>query len=121
MTILRRLSFVLALFLTTTSIQGANDVAVIKHKLINEESRDTDASVVVKRINNTPIAEIADRTMTPAGEQLLEVECLVRLFVGMGTVDFSNVTQMGVKLEDGKTYQLGAIITATGGCQPTIQ
>ena len=111
----------LALLFAANLVHSADEPAVIKHKLLNEESRDTDASVVVRRINNTPITETANQTITPAGEQLLELECLVRLFVGMGTVDFSKVSQMAVKLDIGKTYQLGAIVTPQGDCEPTIQ
>lgn len=111
----------LSLYTAATAINGAEGTALIKHKLMNEKNHDTDASVVVARVNNQPIIATADQTNVPAGEQSLEVECLVKLYVGMGTVDFSKVSRMDVKLEAGKTYQLGATLTAKGDCTPTIE
>lgn len=121
MMIILRWTVWLALYAAATAIQGADSNAVIKHKLMDENSHHDDASVVVTRVNNEPVTDNVNQTDAPAGEQSLEVECVVRLFVGMGTVDFSKLTRMAVKLEAGRTYQLGTKLTTQGDCTPTIQ
>ena len=98
----------------------AADNAVIKNKAFSERSKEVDTAVVVKKINDLDIEADQSETEVSPGERTLEVECVVRTFVGMGTVDIGKLKQFTVPLEAGKTYQLGGKITEDGECTPTI-
>lgn len=98
----------------------AADNAVIKNKAFSERTKEVDTAVVVKKINDLDIEADQSETEVSPGERTLEVECVVRTFVGMGTVDIGKLKQFTMPLEAGKTYQLGGKITEDGECTPTI-
>jgi hypothetical protein len=98
----------------------AADNAVIKNKAFGERTKEVDTAVVVKKINDLDIEADQSETEVSPGERTLEVECVVRTFVGMGTVDIGKLKRFTLPLEAGKTYQLGGKITEDGECTPTI-
>jgi hypothetical protein len=98
----------------------AADNAVIKNKAFSERTKEVDTAVVVKKINDLDIEADQSETEVSPGERTLEVECVVRTFVGMGTVDIGKLKRFTLPLEAGKTYQLGGKITEDGECTPTI-
>ena len=98
----------------------AADNAVIKNKSFGERIKEFDTAVAVKKINDLEMEADQREIEVSPGERTLEVECVVRTFVGMGTVDIGKLKQFTVPLEAGKTYQLGGKVADDGECTPTI-
>jgi hypothetical protein len=99
---------------------AANDNAIIKNKAIDQQHKELDTAVYVTKVNDLDLEEGQSEIEVTAGERTLDVECVVRTFVGMGTVDLGKSSRINVKLEPGRTYQLGAKLTQEGECTPTI-
>jgi hypothetical protein len=101
----------------------AADNAIIKNKILAAITKDQeqDAAVTVLKVGAKQFAPDQAAVQAPAGEQSLEIECTSRTFVGMGTMDISKTVNMTVKLEPGRTYQLGAKLSKRGDCMPTIE
>ena len=100
---------------------AAGDNAIIKNKAIDERRKELDTAVYVTKVNDLDMEEGQSEIEVTAGERTLDIECIVRTFVGMGTVDLGKATRMNVKLEAGRTYQLGAKLTQEGECTPILQ
>jgi hypothetical protein len=117
-----KISFVIGcVFLTmVSSTATAVDNATIRNKSFDERRKEVDASVVVKKVNGLEMEADQSEVDVSAGERTLELECTVRTFVGMGTVDIGKLKQITVPLEAGHTYQLGAKLSPDGECTPTI-
>jgi hypothetical protein len=117
-----QLLLLLALVASAPSSWSANS-ATIKNKVLAVISKDNqqDAAVTVRKIGAKELPPDQAAVEATPGEQRLEVECLSRTFVGMGTMDIAKTVQMTVKLEPGKTYQLGARLTKRGDCMPTME
>ncbi len=121
MNIQPKINVVISFFLTLASLTAtAADNATIKNKSFNEHRKEIDAAVVVKKVNGLEMEADQSEVDVSAGERTLELECIVRTFVGMGTVDIGKLKQITVPLEAGHTYQLGAKLSPDGECTPTI-
>ena len=122
MNIQSKISVVMSVvFLTLASFTAtAADNATIKNKSFEERRKEIDAAVVVKKVNGLEMEADQSEIDVSAGERTLELECIVRTFVGMGTVDIGKLKQITVPLEAGHTYQLGAKLSPDGECTPTI-
>ena len=109
-------------FLTLASFTAAAaDNVTIKNKSFEERRKEIDAAaVVVKKVNGLEMEADQSEIDVSAGERTLELECIVRTFVGMGTVDIGKLKQITIPLEAGHTYQLGAKLSPDGECTPTI-
>lgn len=105
--------------LTATTARGA-DNAIIKNKIMGEQRQEIDTAVTLKKINDLAIDDLQDQTEVSPGEHTLEIECIVRTFVGMGTVDLGKMKQFTIAINAGRTYQLGAKFSPEGECTPTI-
>ncbi len=99
----------------------AGDNAIIKNKSLDAPRKELDTAVYVTKVNDLDMEEGQAEIEVTAGERTLDIECIVRTFVGMGSVDLGKSTRMNVKLEAGRTYQLGAKTTREGECTPTLQ
>ncbi|MDQ3259220.1 MAG: hypothetical protein M3Q00_00300 [Pseudomonadota bacterium] len=99
----------------------ASDNAIIKNKSLDTQRKELDIAVYVTKVNDLDLEEGQEEIEVTAGERTLDIECIVRSFVGMGTLDLGKSTRMNVKLEAGRTYQLGAKLTKEGECTPTLQ
>lgn len=110
---------VFAIGLSATIAIGA-DNAIIKNKVMVEQRQEIDTAVTLKKINGLVIEDYQDQTEVSPGEHNLEIECVVRTFVGMGTVDLGKMKQFTLPLDTGRTYQLGAKLAPDGECTPTI-
>lgn len=99
----------------------AGDNAIIKNKSLDAPRKELDTAVYVTKVNDLDMEEGQAEIEVTAGERTLDIECIVRTFVGMGSVDLGKSTRMNVKLEAGRTYQLGAKLTREGECTPTLQ
>jgi hypothetical protein len=99
---------------------AANDNAIIKNKAIAPQHKELDTAVYVTKVNDLDLEEGQSEIEVTAGERTLDVECVVRTFVGMGTVDLGKSSRINVTLEPGRTYQLGAKLTREGECTPTL-
>jgi hypothetical protein len=100
---------------------AAGDNAIIKNKALDAQRKELDTTVYVTKVNDLELDEGQEQIEVSAGERALDIECIVRTFVGMGTVDVGKSTRMNVKLDAGRTYQLGARLTQEGECTPTLQ
>lgn len=98
----------------------AAENAVIKNKAMDEERKEIATAATLKKINGLEIEDLQTQTEVSAGEHTLEIECIVRTFVGMGTVDLGKMKQFTLPLDAGRTYQLGATISPDGECTPTV-
>lgn len=98
----------------------AAENAVIKNKAMDEERKEIATAATLKKINGLEIEDLQTQTEVSAGEHTLEIECIVRTFVGMGTVDLGKLKQFTLPLDAGRTYQLGATISPDGECTPTV-
>ena len=98
----------------------AADNATIKNKSFGERRKEIDAAVIVKKVNGLEMEADHAEIEVSAGERTLQLECIVRTFVGMGTVDIGKLKQITVPVEAGHTYQLGAKLSPDGECTPTI-
>lgn len=99
---------------------AASDNAIIKNKAIDEKRKELDTAVYVTKVNDLDMEEGQSEIEVTAGDRTLDIECVVRTFVGMGTVDLSKSSRINVTLEPGRTYQLGAKLTKDGECTPTL-
>ena len=117
-----KISFVIGfVFLALASLTAtAADNATIKNKSFDERRKEIDAAVVVKKVNGLEMEADHAEVDVSARERTLELECIVRTFVGMGTVDIGKLKQITAPLEAGHTYQLGAKLSPDGECTPTI-
>ena len=107
-------------FLTLASFTAAAaDNVTVKNKSFEERRKEIDA-VVVKKVNGLEMEADQSEIDVSAGERTLELECIVRTFIGMGTVDIGKLKQITVPLEAGHAYQLGAKLSPDGECTPTI-
>ena len=110
----------LALFILNWNGANATDNAIIKNKSFAERRQEIDTAVVVKKINGLEMEADQPGVEVSPGERTLELECVVRTFVGMGTVDIGKLKKITVPLEAGRNYQLGAKLSPDGECTPTI-
>ncbi len=99
---------------------AASDNAIIKNKAIDEKRKELDTAVYVTKVNDLDMEEGQSEIEVTAGDRTLDIECVVRTFVGMGTVDLGKSSRINVTLEPGRTYQLGAKLTKDGECTPTL-
>jgi hypothetical protein len=99
---------------------AANDNAIVKNKAIDPQHKELDTAVYVTKVNDLDMEEGQSEIEVTAGERTLDIECVVRTFVGMGTVDLGKSSRINVTLEPGRTYQLGAKLTQDGECTPTL-
>ena len=121
MNIQPKINVVISFFLTLASLTAtAADNATIKNKSFNEHRKEIDAAVVVKKVNGLEMEADQSEVDVSAGERTLELECIVRTFVGVGPVDIGKLKQITVPLEAGHTYQLGAKLSPDRECTPTI-
>ena len=104
----------------TASIAFTADNAVIKNKLLSAQRQEIDTAITLRKINGLAIDDLQDQTEVSPGEHTLEIECIVRTFVGMGTVDLGKLKQFTLPLDAGRIYQLGAKLSPDGECTPTI-
>lgn len=99
----------------------AGDNATIKNKPLDAERKELATSVYVTKVNDLEIEQGQSEIEVTAGERALDIECIVRTFVGMGTVDIGKSTRMNVQLEAGRKYQLDAKLTPEGECTPVLK
>jgi hypothetical protein len=107
-----------SLFVASGAIAAEN--AIVKNKAMDEERKEIATAATLKKINGLEIEELQNQTEVSPGEHTLAIECIVRTFVGMGTVDLGKMKQFTLPLDAGRTYQLGAEISPDGECSPTI-
>jgi hypothetical protein len=107
-----------SLFVTASALSAEN--AVIKNKAMDEERKEVATAATLKKINGLEIEDLQIETAVSPGEHTLAIECVVRTFVGMGTVDLGKMKQVTLPLDAGRSYQLGADISPDGECTPTI-
>jgi hypothetical protein len=107
-----------SLFFASGAIAAEN--AIIKNKAMTEERKEIATAATLKKINGLDIEDLQTETEVSPGEHTLAIECIVRTFVGMGTVDMGKMKQFTLLLDAGRTYQLGAEISPNGECTPTI-
>ena len=98
----------------------AAENATIKNKAMDEARKEVATAATLKKINGLEIEELQSQTEVSPGEHTLEIECIVRTFVGMGTVDLGKMKQFTMAMDAGRTYQLGGKISPDGECTPTI-
>lgn len=98
----------------------AADNAVIKNKVMDEQRKEIATAATLKKINGLEIEDDQTQTEVSPGEHTLEIECIVRTFVGMGTVDMGKMKQFTMNFDAGRTYQLGGKLEPDGECTPTI-
>lgn len=99
----------------------AADHAIIKNKVLDAQRKELDTAVYVTKVNDLGMEEGQAEIEVSAGERTLDIYCIVRTFVGMGTVDIGKSTRMIVKLDAERTYRLDAKLSAEGDCTPTLQ
>lgn len=99
----------------------ASDSAIIKNKIFASQHKELDTAVYVTKVNDLNMEEGQDEIEVSAGDRTLEVACVVRTFVGMGTVDLGKSTRMNVNLKAGRTYQLDAKLNKESDCTPILQ
>jgi hypothetical protein len=99
----------------------AADQAVVKNKVFDSQHKELDTAVYVTKVNELDMEEGQDEIEVSPGNRILEVACIVRTFVGMGTVDLGKSTRMSVTLAAGRTYRLDAKLTKDGDCTPILQ
>ncbi len=116
---MRMLVAVVGSLLVASSATAAEN-AIIKNKAMNEDSKEIATAASLKKINGLEIENDQSQSEVSSGEHTLEIECVVRTFVGMGTVDLGKMKQFTLALDAGRTYQLGAKISPDGECTPTI-
>ena len=107
-----------SLFVTSGATAAEN--AIIKDKAMDEERKEIATAATLKKINGLEIEELQTQTEVSPGEHTLQIECVVRTFVGMGTVDLGKMKQFTMKFDARRTYQLGATVSPDGECTPTI-
>ena len=112
------ISFIL-IAMTSFPVMAANN-ALIKNKVFDDRRKEIDTAVVVKKVNGLAMDENQDQVEVSSGELTLEIECIVRTFAGMGTVDIGKLKQITVPIEAGHTYRLGAKLAPDGECTATI-
>jgi hypothetical protein len=100
---------------------SADDQAIIRNKPLDSQRKELDSTVYVTKVNDLDVAEDQTEIEVTAGERTLEVACIVRTFVGMGTVDLGKSTRMNIKLEAGRIYQLNAKLSGEGDCTPILR
>ena len=110
----------LALVILAANTSNAAENAIVKNKIISDQRKEVATAAALKKINGLEIEELQNQTEVSPGEHTLEIECVVRTFVGMGTVDLGKMKQFTLSLDAGRTYQLGAKISPDGECTPTI-
>ena len=99
---------------------SAAENAIIKNKAMDDERKEIATAATLKKINGLEIEDDQARTEVSPGEHTLQIECVVRTFVGMGTVDLGKMKQFTMNFDAGRTYQLGATVSPDGECTPTI-
>ena len=110
----------LALVILAANTSNAAENAIVKNKIISDQRKEVATAAALKKINGLEIEELQNQTEVSPGEHTLEIECVVRTFVGMGTADLGKMKQFTLSLDAGRTYQLGAKISPDGECTPTI-
>ena len=105
--------------MTSFPVSAAN-YALIKNKVFDDRRKEIDTAVVVRKVNGLAMDENQDQVEVSPGEPTLEIECIVRTFVGMGTVDIGKLKQITVPIEAGHTYQLGAKLAPDGECIASV-
>jgi hypothetical protein len=98
----------------------AAENAIIKNKAMDEARKEIATAATLKKINGLEIEDLQTQTEVSPGEHTLEIDCVVRTFVGMGTVDLGKMKQFTLPLDAGRTYQLGAKMSPDGECTPVI-
>ncbi len=98
----------------------AAENALIKNKAMDEERKEIATAATLKKVNGLDIEDDQMQTEVSPGEHTLAIECVVRTFVGMGTVDLGKMKQFTMNFDASRTYQLGATIEPDGECTPTI-
>ncbi len=107
-----------SLFVANGAIAAEN--AVIKNKAMDEERKEIATAATLKKVNGLEIEDNQMQTEVSPGEHTLAIECVVRTFVGMGTVDLGKMKQFTMNFDARRTYQLGATVSPEGECTPTI-
>ena len=105
-------------FLASSAMAAEN--AVIKNKVMDEARKEIATAATLKKINGLEIEDLQTQTEVSPGEHTLQIECVVRTFVGMGTVDLGKMKQFTMNFDPGRTYQLGGKLAPDGECTPTI-
>jgi hypothetical protein len=101
---------------------AAEPPAVIMNRALTVGGgKEVDAAVKVVAIDSRPVIGEKSLIEVAPGRHVIKVVCTARVFVGMGTVDFTSNSVLSIQVESGREYRLDAKLTLQGDCTPVLE